>query len=77
MSALPGDSIRRLGGRRLAALAGCIRPSQSIANIDRRGPLKYFLVSLLVGPSVTVVLAATREDERGDLRQIDLWSGGK
>jgi hypothetical protein len=47
----------------------------AIANIDRRGPLKYFLASLLLGPFVTIILAATREDERGRLLQIDLWSG--
>jgi hypothetical protein len=47
----------------------------AIANIDRRGPLKYFLVSLLLGPFVTIILAATREDGRGALRQIDLWTG--
>jgi len=47
----------------------------AIANVGRRAPLKYFLVSLILGPIVTLVLAATREDERGHLRQIDLWSG--
>jgi hypothetical protein len=47
----------------------------ALANIDRRGPLKYFLGSLLLGPFITILLAATREDDRGALRQIDLWSG--
>jgi len=45
----------------------------AIANSDGRGPLKYFLGSLFVGPLVMVILAAMREGERGDLRQIDLW----
>ena len=47
----------------------------ALANIDRRGPLKYFLVSLLLGPFVTLLLAATRENDAGDLRQVDVWSG--
>ena len=47
----------------------------ALANIDRRGPLKYFLASLLLGPLMTLMLATTRENERGDLRQIDLWTG--
>jgi|tagenome__1003787_1003787.scaffolds.fasta_scaffold20163768_2 hypothetical protein len=29
------------------------------------------------GPFVTVILATTREDERGDLHQIDLWGRRK
>jgi hypothetical protein len=47
----------------------------ALANIDRRGPLKYFLGSLFVGPFITILLAATREDERGALRQVDVWTG--
>lgn len=47
----------------------------ALANIDGRGPLKYFLASLLFGPFVTLVLAHTRESESGDLRQVDLWNG--
>jgi hypothetical protein len=37
--------------------------------------LKYFLGSLLIEPLVTLMLAATRENEAGDLRQVDLWNG--
>ena len=47
----------------------------ALANIDGRGPLKYFLGSLFVGPFITILLAATREDEHGALRQVDLWTG--
>ena len=47
----------------------------ALANIDRRGPLKYFLGSLLLGPLVTILLASTREAEAGELRQVDLWKG--
>ena len=47
----------------------------ALANLDGRSPLKYFLVSLLLGPIVTIILAATYEDERGSLRQIDLLKG--
>jgi hypothetical protein len=47
----------------------------ALANIDRRGPLKYLLASLFFGPLVTVLLASTRENASGDLRQVDLWSG--
>ena len=47
----------------------------ALANIDGRGPLKYFLGSLFLGPLITILLAATREDERGALRQVDLWAG--
>lgn len=47
----------------------------ALANASGRGPLKYFLGSLLLGPLMTLLLAATREDEHGVLRQIDLWSG--
>jgi hypothetical protein len=47
----------------------------ALANIDGRGPLKYFLGSLLLGPFITILLAASREDDRGALKQVDLWSG--
>jgi hypothetical protein len=47
----------------------------ALANIDGRGPLKFLLASLVGGPIVTVLLAATREDDKGDLRQVDLWNG--
>ena len=47
----------------------------ALANIDRRSPLKYFIGSMLLGPFVTLVRAATREDERDAFRQIDLWRG--
>ena len=47
----------------------------ALANIDGRGPLKYFLASLFLGPLITILLAATREDERGALRQVDIWTG--
>ena len=39
------------------------------------GPLKYFLGSLILGPLVTLMLATTREDAAGNLRQADLWTG--
>jgi len=47
----------------------------ALANVDRRSPLKYLLVSLLFGPLVTVVLAATSESDGGTLRQVDVWGG--
>ena len=47
----------------------------ALANIDRRGPLKYFLGSLAIGPLVTLMLATTHEDAAGNLRQVDLWNG--
>lgn len=31
----------------------------ALANLDQRGPLKYFLVSLFLGPLVTIALAMT------------------
>jgi hypothetical protein len=48
----------------------------ALANIDGRSPLKYFLGSLLIGPLVTLMLAATREADGGIL-QVDLWRGRK
>ena len=47
----------------------------AIANVDGRGPLKYFLGSLFAGPFVTILLAATREGTDGGLRQVDVWKG--
>ena len=47
----------------------------ALANIDRRSPLKYFLGSVFLGPIVTMILAATREDSGGGLRQVDVWKG--
>ena len=47
----------------------------ALANVDRRSPLKYFLVSLLVGPILTLLIAGTREDNGGALRQVDVWKG--
>ena len=47
----------------------------ALANNDARGPLKYFLGSLLLGPIVTVLLAVTKETGEGGLRQVDLWRG--
>lgn len=47
----------------------------ALANIDGRSPLKYFLVSLLFGPFVTLLLAVTREDGKEKLRQVNLWGG--
>jgi len=47
----------------------------ALAGIDGRGPLKYFLGSLFLGPFVTIILAATREGDDGRLKQVDLWRG--
>lgn len=47
----------------------------ALANIDGRSPLTYWIASLFLGPFVTILLAATREDQRGDLRQVDLLKG--
>jgi hypothetical protein len=47
----------------------------ALANVDQRSPLKYFLASLLLGPLVTIALAATWEGEGGALKQVDLWRG--
>ena len=49
----------------------------ALANIDGRGPLKYFLGSLLLGPLMTVILATTSQADTGALRQVDLWQGRK
>jgi hypothetical protein len=47
----------------------------ALINADRRGPLKYFILSLFLGPIVTIILAATAEGTKGELRQFDLWRG--
>lgn len=47
----------------------------AVANVDGRSPLKYFLGSIFLGPLVTLILAATREEKGGKLRQADLWKG--
>ena len=47
----------------------------ALANIDGRSPLTYWIASLFFGPFVTILLAATREDQRGDLRQVDVLKG--
>lgn len=47
----------------------------ALANSSGRSPLKCFFASLLVGPIVTLLLAATREDSGGRLRQVDLLRG--
>jgi hypothetical protein len=47
----------------------------ALANSSGRSPLKYFIASLLVGPFVTLLLAATREESGGSLRQVDLLRG--
>ena len=47
----------------------------ALANADGRSPLKYFFGSLFFGPLVTVILAATREDDDDRLRQVNLWKG--
>jgi|1185.fasta_scaffold224826_1 hypothetical protein len=47
----------------------------ALANAGRRSPLKYFLASLFFGPFITLLLAATREQPDGQLRQVDLWKG--
>ena len=49
----------------------------AIASASGRGPLKNFLGSLMLGPLITIILAGTVEDENGDLRQVDLWKGGR
>jgi len=49
----------------------------ALANVDGRGPLKYFLGSLFLGPIITIVLAATRHTEGAGMKQVDLWNGTK
>jgi hypothetical protein len=47
----------------------------ALANVDGRGPLKYFLGSLFFGPIITVILAATRHTRDAGMKQVDLWNG--
>jgi hypothetical protein len=47
----------------------------ALANIDGRSPLTYFGASLLFGPLVTLLLAATTENARSHLHQVDLIAG--
>ena len=47
----------------------------ALANIDRRAPLPHFLASLFLGPFITLLIASTREDEAGRLRQTDILPG--
>lgn len=47
----------------------------ALANVDGRGPLKYFLGSMFFGPIVTIILAATTSTTGGKLHQVDLWKG--
>ena len=49
----------------------------ALANAAGRGPLKYFLGSLFLGPIITIILAATYEDSQGRLRLSELWKGDK
>ena len=55
--------------------AGLALINAALANLDSRGPLKYFLGSLFLGPIITVVLAGTRENRGGQLGLVDLWRG--
>ena len=47
----------------------------ALANVDGRGPLKYFLGSLFFGPIITIILAVTRRTEGAGMKQVDLWNG--
>lgn len=47
----------------------------ALANAAGRGPLKYFLGSLFLGPIITIILAATYQDSQGRLRLSELWKG--
>lgn len=47
----------------------------ALASIDGRSPLKYFIGSIFLGPLLTMLIAGTYEDEKGSLRQLDLWRG--
>ncbi len=59
----------------VVGLGGLAIINAALANLDHRSPLKYFLVSLLLGPIITIILAVTREDKNNSLRQVDLWQG--
>ncbi len=56
--------------------AGLAVINAALANAQQRGPLKYFLASLLLGPLVTLVLATTQASA-GGLRFVDLWRGAR
>jgi hypothetical protein len=56
-------------------LGGLALINAALANIDGRSPFKYFIGSLFLGPIITIILAATRENEAGALKQVDLWKG--
>jgi hypothetical protein len=49
----------------------------ALANADGRSPLIYFLASVILGPFITVVLAATKEGPGRRLRQVDLIRGDR
>ena len=49
----------------------------ALANADNRSPLIYFLASLVLGPIITIVLAATKEGPGRRLRQVDLVRGDR
>ncbi len=49
----------------------------ALANAAGRGPLKYFLGSIFLGPIITIVLAVSYEDSQGRLRSCELWKGDK
>jgi len=49
----------------------------ALANVDGRGPLKYFLGSLFLGPIITIILAATRQTRDAGMKQVDVWNGTK
>jgi len=75
-----GERLKLMGyvmesGSFFVGWGGLALINAALANLGHRGPLKYFLGSLLLGPVITLLLAATREDAKGDLRQVDLWTG--
>jgi hypothetical protein len=47
----------------------------ALANVDHRARLKYFVLSLLIGPLATILIAGTTEDDDGKLHFIDLLEG--
>ena len=47
----------------------------ALTNADGRSPRIYFLASLVLGPIITIVLAATKEGPGRRLRQVDLVRG--
>jgi hypothetical protein len=62
-------------GEYFVGWGGLALVNAALANVDGRGPLKYFLGSLLLGPIMTMILAATRATSEGRLRQVDIWRG--